>query len=86
MALDVADFEVATGQLTVRAGKGRKDRTAYATNGAATALLDWMTERGSEDEFRAFKFDVLRVEDGVIAEITTLGAGQFPAFGLPPTL
>lgn len=25
-------------------------------------------------------------EDGVIAEITTFGAGLFPAFGLPPTL
>jgi len=36
--------------------------------------------------FRAFKFDVLRVEDGKIAEITTFGAGLFPAFGLPPTL
>jgi len=37
-------------------------------------------------QFRAFKFDVLRIEDGVIAEITTFGAGLFPAFGLPPTL
>jgi RNA polymerase sigma-70 factor (ECF subfamily) len=36
--------------------------------------------------FRAFKFDVLRIEDGKIAEITTFGAALFPAFGLPPTL
>jgi len=36
--------------------------------------------------FRAFKFDVLRVTDGKIAEITTFGAALFPAFGLPPTL
>ena len=36
--------------------------------------------------FRAFKFDVLRVEDGRIAEITTFGAELFPAFGLAPTL
>jgi RNA polymerase sigma-70 factor (ECF subfamily) len=36
--------------------------------------------------YRAFKFDVLRVEDGKIAEITTFGAALFPAFGLPPTL
>ena len=35
---------------------------------------------------RAFKLDVLRVEDGAIAEITTFGWGLFPAFGLPPTL
>jgi RNA polymerase sigma-70 factor (TIGR02960 family) len=36
--------------------------------------------------YRAFKFDVLRIEDGAIAEITTFGVGLFPAFGLPPTL
>ena len=39
-----------------------------------------------DDTFRAFKFDVLRVDDGRIAEITTFGAELFPAFGLPPTL
>ena len=42
--------------------------------------------RPGDSEFRAFKFDVLRIEDGAIAEITTFGAGLFPAFGLPPTL
>jgi hypothetical protein len=36
--------------------------------------------------FRAFKFDVLGVRDGRIAEITTFGAELFPAFGLPPTM
>lgn len=36
--------------------------------------------------YRAFKFDVLRVLDGRIAEITTLGPELFPQFGLPPTL
>ena len=36
--------------------------------------------------FRAFKFDVLRVVDGRIAEITTFGAALFPQFGLAPTL
>jgi RNA polymerase sigma-70 factor (ECF subfamily) len=42
--------------------------------------------RPGDTVFRAFKFDVLRVEDGLIAEITTFGASLFPAFGLPPTL
>jgi RNA polymerase sigma-70 factor (ECF subfamily) len=42
--------------------------------------------RPGDSEFRAFKFDVLRIEGGAIAEITTFGAGLFPAFGLPPTL
>jgi RNA polymerase sigma-70 factor (ECF subfamily) len=36
--------------------------------------------------FRPFKFDVLRIEDGLITEITTFGPELFPAFGLPPTL
>ena len=38
-----------------------------------------------DSEYRAFKFDVLRVEGGVIAEITTFDASLFDAFGLPPT-
>jgi RNA polymerase sigma-70 factor (TIGR02960 family) len=39
--------------------------------------------RSGDSVFRAFKVDVLRVEDGVIAEITTFGASTFPSFGLP---
>jgi RNA polymerase sigma-70 factor (TIGR02960 family) len=39
-----------------------------------------------DSQFRAFKFDVLRIDGGRIAEITTFGAGLFPAFGLPATL
>ena len=39
-----------------------------------------------DDEFRAFKLDVLRVEGGRIAEVTTFDATLFPAFGLPPVL
>jgi RNA polymerase sigma-70 factor (TIGR02960 family) len=42
--------------------------------------------RPGDTEFRAFKFDVLRVRDGKVAEITTFGSLLFPAFGLPPTL
>jgi RNA polymerase sigma-70 factor (ECF subfamily) len=42
--------------------------------------------RPGDSTFRAFKFDVLRIEHGRIAEITTFGAGLFPVFGLPPTL
>lgn len=39
-----------------------------------------------DSAFRAFKFDVLRIEDGLVAEITTFGPELFPAFGLAPTL
>ena len=42
--------------------------------------------RHGDSEFRAFKLDVLRAEDGQIAEITTFGPSLFPAFGLPPVL
>jgi RNA polymerase sigma-70 factor (TIGR02960 family) len=42
--------------------------------------------RFGDTEFRAFKFDVLRIEDAMIAEITTFGPELFPVFGLPSTL
>jgi RNA polymerase sigma-70 factor (ECF subfamily) len=42
--------------------------------------------RPGDTVFRAFKFDVLRVEDGKIMEITTFGYALFPAFGLPQAL
>jgi RNA polymerase sigma-70 factor (ECF subfamily) len=42
--------------------------------------------RPGDSIFRAFKFDVLRVESGKIAEITTFGRVLFPAFGLAETL
>jgi len=42
--------------------------------------------RRGDTVHRAFKFDVLRIAGGRIAEITTFGPELFPAFGLPPTL
>lgn len=42
--------------------------------------------RAGDSEFGGFKFDVLRTEGGVIAEITTFGTELFPEYGLPPTL
>jgi RNA polymerase sigma-70 factor (ECF subfamily) len=43
--------------------------------------------RGPGDsEFRAFKLDIMRIEAGRIAEITTFGSGLFSAFGLKPVL
>ena len=42
--------------------------------------------RPGDSEFRAFKLDVMHIEAGLIAEITTFNAELFPAFGLPPTL
>jgi len=48
---------------------------------AASYLRRW-----GDTEFRAFKFDVIRVDDGKVAEITTFGPELFPAFGLSATL
>ncbi len=42
--------------------------------------------RPGDTEFRAFKFDVLRIEDGQVAEITTFGVSNFVKFGLPEVL
>jgi RNA polymerase sigma-70 factor (TIGR02960 family) len=42
--------------------------------------------RPGDTVFRAFKLDVMRIEAGLLAEITTFGAELFPAFGLAPTL
>jgi RNA polymerase sigma-70 factor (ECF subfamily) len=42
--------------------------------------------RPGDSEFRALKFDVMRIEAGVIVEITTFNADLFPVFGLKPTL
>jgi RNA polymerase sigma-70 factor (ECF subfamily) len=47
----------------------------------ASYLREW-----NDTEFKGFKLDVMRVEDGLVAEITTYGASLFPAFGLPPKL
>jgi site-specific recombinase XerD len=49
VVLDVSDYDDATGMLVVRHGKGNRDRTVFATNGAADALADWLAVRGGTD-------------------------------------
>lgn len=48
VALDMTDYDRATGALKVRRGKGRKDRIVYATNGSQDAIDDWLDLRGDE--------------------------------------
>jgi RNA polymerase sigma-70 factor (ECF subfamily) len=42
--------------------------------------------RPGESEYRALALDVLRIEGGAVAEVTTFVPELFEAFGLPPTL
>jgi RNA polymerase sigma-70 factor (ECF subfamily) len=49
------------------------------------AAANYLRAHG-ETEWRAFKVDLLRIEGGKIAEITTFDSTLFPEFGLSPTL
>lgn len=46
VALEVKDFDPDTGALTIRQGKGGKDRTAYLPKSALAAVNDWLKVRG----------------------------------------
>jgi site-specific recombinase XerD len=48
VGLDLADYNVETGELAIRGAKGRKDRLGYATNGSADALKEWLVARGDD--------------------------------------
>jgi site-specific recombinase XerD len=46
VSLDVRNYDLVTGALVVRAGKGKKDRQLFVGNGSAGALGDWLSIRG----------------------------------------
>lgn len=46
VALDLGDYDPEGGALTIRAGKGRKQRVSYSRNGSREALRAWITARG----------------------------------------
>lgn len=46
VALMLADFDADSSRLSIRAGKGRKQRAVYVQGGARRALLDWLMIRG----------------------------------------
>jgi site-specific recombinase XerD len=46
--LDLADYDPASGALTVRCGKGRKDRLTYVPAGGRAALAAWLELRGQD--------------------------------------
>lgn len=45
--LDLADYNPESGAITVRSGKGDKDRVVYAPAGARAAFSDWLAVRGN---------------------------------------
>jgi RNA polymerase sigma-70 factor (ECF subfamily) len=69
-------FEPSFGQLRgVAVGANRQPAVAY-----------YLRAPG-DSEYRPLAFDVLRIEGGLVAEITSfVNPELFPAFGLPPTL
>jgi integrase/recombinase XerD len=46
VALDVGDYDLATGALAIRHAKGHQQRVVYATNGSRAALDAWLVVRG----------------------------------------
>jgi site-specific recombinase XerD len=46
--LELGDYDAESGALTIRHGKGRKQRVVYVTNGARQALDDWLQVRGAD--------------------------------------
>ena len=66
---------------TGRCARGSGDCSARGPTGCRPPRAT--SGRPGDTEFRAFKFDVLRIERGKIAEITTFGPELFGAFGLP---
>jgi RNA polymerase sigma-70 factor (TIGR02960 family) len=65
-----------------RDGDWRLLPTAANRMPAAASYL----RRPADSVFRSFKLDVLRVECGQVAEVTTFGPDMFPALGLPAVL
>ena len=78
----VIEFWVAGGFGTDAMGELRSVPTR-ANRQPAVAIY---VRKPGDDEFRAMALDVLRVEDGEVAEVTTFVPELFRAFGLAPML
>lgn len=46
--LDLSDYDLESGALTVRHGKGQRARITYVANGGGRAMADWLAIRGDQ--------------------------------------
>jgi integrase/recombinase XerD len=82
VAAQLADYDPETGALTVRHGKGDKARIAYLTNGAQTAVADWLAVRGETPGALLCPVNkrgvvtVRRMDDGAVRKILLRLAGE----------
>ena len=60
--------------------------TGIVTRANLQPVVACYRQSPGESEFKPLALDVIRIEDGAIAEITTFPSELFPAFGLPETL
>jgi RNA polymerase sigma-70 factor (TIGR02960 family) len=65
---------------------GHGDWLAIPTRANRQPAAACYLRRTGDSQYRAFKLDILRIENGAIAETTTFGNQQFPAFKLPAIL
>jgi site-specific recombinase XerD len=70
-ALNIADVNITTGAVMVRAGKGRKDRMVYVGSRARKGLLRYLAERGPAQPGAALWVSLGREE-----RLTTWGLRQ----------
>lgn len=75
-AINLEDVDTDSGQIIIKHGKGRKERTVYIANGALTALKAWIKTRGAEPGRlflpmrRGGHLVKRRLEDGNLAGMT----------------
>ena len=82
------DGRAALAPLLERAFGAERDgdwRLLPARANRMPAAASYLRRRG-DTQFRGFKLDVLRIEDDLVAEITTFGPALFGALGLPEKL
>ncbi|HEV7647140.1 MAG TPA: RNA polymerase subunit sigma-70 [Actinophytocola sp.] len=75
---------VLAGWRPVLHGPDRRDFRCVATRANGCPAIATYVGPPGGGAFEPFGLGVLRVVDGVVAEITVYGAGLYPLFGLPP--